>query len=139
MEQYSTPQTGQTPEHGDERSTGEIRRDIERRRASIARTVDQAGQKLHQSMDWREQMREHPYGALAVAALAGWLLSGTSSRRPTSPGEQLAMLLTGAVLPRPGLAGGLRAAATALATQAAVSAFRRRVERAGETNQERTW
>ena len=146
MEQYTTTET-ETQEHNGERSTEEIKRDIERRRASIARTVDQAGQKLHQMRDWREQLREHPYGALALAAFAGFTLAGMSSRR-LSPAQQVAMLLTGTALPRPGLAGGLRAAVTALATQSLVGALRRRMEGVGaelhstdttpETAEERT-
>ena len=144
MEQYTTSETEKTQEHNGERSTEEIKRDIERRRASIARTVDQAGQKLHQMKDWREQFREHPYGALALAAFAGFTLAGISPRRPSSA-EQLAMLLTGTALPRPGLAGGLRAVVTALATQSLMGAFRRRLESVGtdshspETTDERTW
>ena len=144
MEQYTTSETEQTHEPNGERSTDEIKRDIERRRASIARTVDQAGQKLHQMRDWREQMREHPYGALALAAFAGFTLAGMSRRRLSSA-QQLAMLLSGTALPRPGLAGGLRAAVTALATQSMMGALRRRMESSGtdsrspETTEERTW
>ena len=136
----------QDTERNDERSTEEIKRDIERRRASIARTVDQAGQKLHQMRDWREQLREHPYGALALAAAAGFAIGGMSSRRLTSA-EQLAMLLTGATFPRPGLMGSLRAGVMALATQSLMGAVRRRVQDVGtdshapeiETTEERTW
>jgi hypothetical protein len=127
----------ETQEHDGGRTTEEIKRDIERRRASIARTVDRAGQKLHHMRDWREQLREHPYGALALAAFAGFTLAGMSSRRPRSSVEHLAMLLTGAALPRPGLAGGLRAAATALATQSFLGMLRRRMENVG-TAEERT-
>lgn len=136
----------QTHEHEGEgeRSTEEIRRDIERRRASIARTVDQAGQKLHHMRDWREQMRERPYGALALAAFAGFALVRMVPRRP-SPAQELAMLLTGAALPRAGMASRMRSAATALATQSLIGALRRRMERMGtdsrspETTEERTW
>ena len=151
MEQHSTTDSDRPQEHHEERSTDEIKRDIERRRASIARTVDQAGQKLHQSMDWREQMREHPYGALALAALAGLALS-SMARREATPAEQLAMLLTGTAMPRPSLGRGLRAAVTAVATQSAMNAVRSRIARvASESNhqpataspngdaEERTW
>jgi Flp pilus assembly protein TadB len=148
MEQHSTTHSDRPQEHHEPRSTDDIKRDIERRRASIARTVDQAGQKLHQSVDWREQMREHPYGALALAALAGLAVAGLA-RRQTTRAEQLAMLLTGTALPRPGLGRGLRAAVTAFATQSAMNAVRRRIAGVAsestqhstddQSTEERTW
>ena len=67
--------------NGDDRSTDEILQDIELRRESIARTVDQAGQKVQEQLNLKEQVRAHPLGSLAVAAgtafVVGRLMSPT--------------------------------------------------------------
>jgi len=76
------------PAGDDARSTETLRRDIERRRESIAKTVDQAGQRLQQSLSWREHVRERPYGALAVVAIAGFELARLFGSRGTA-GERL--------------------------------------------------
>jgi hypothetical protein len=60
---------------GEGRSTDEILQDIELRRESIARTVDQVGQKVQDQLNLREQVRAHPIGALALAAGTAFLVS----------------------------------------------------------------
>ena len=119
------------PEAEETRSTDAIRRDIERRREAIAKTVDQAGQRLQQSLSWREHVREHPFGSLALAALAGMTLEGLLRRRPTVS-EQLAADLTRSFMPARthGLARTVGAALAAIATQAATRVLRERVVQA---------
>lgn len=66
-----------------QRSAEEIRHDIAAKRESISQTVDQLGDRLHQKLDWREQVGQHPYVALGAAAAVGALLSGVFKHRPT--------------------------------------------------------
>jgi Protein of unknown function (DUF3618) len=65
------------------RSAKEIRQDIAAKRESISETVDRLGDHLQRKLDWREQVRQHPYMALGTAAAAGVLMSGAFKRRPT--------------------------------------------------------
>ena len=71
-----------------QRSAEEIRQDIAAKRESISQTVDQLGDRLHQKLDWRERVTQHPYVALGAAAAVGVLLSGTFKHRPT-PRERI--------------------------------------------------
>ncbi|HET9062705.1 MAG TPA: DUF3618 domain-containing protein [Candidatus Binatia bacterium] len=127
----------------DVRDSETIRRDIERRRESIARTVDQAGQKIHDSLSWREQLREHPYGTLAAVAGAGFVLArvlrarGTATERlAATVADDVKEILTGVARPRHGLASGLGAVLTTVATQWALDAFRARALRPAVTEME---
>ena len=81
------------PGNGEDRSTDEIMHDIERRRESIARTVDQAGQKVQESLNWKEQVRAHPYGALALATCAVFA-TVRLLRHGTTPVERLTATLS---------------------------------------------
>jgi hypothetical protein len=65
------------------RSAKEIRRDIADKRDTISETVDRLGDHLHRKLDWREQVRQHPYVALGTAAAVGVLASGAFKRHPT--------------------------------------------------------
>jgi hypothetical protein len=137
---------GIPPNADDLRSTDDIRRDIERRRESIAKTVDEAGQRIHQSLSWREQVREHPYGALAMAAGAGAVFAGFFRFRGAAHGSRLTTGLTddlGRIArslqqaqarynspAQHGLARALGTALTAIATQTLVSVVRQRVTQA---------
>jgi ElaB/YqjD/DUF883 family membrane-anchored ribosome-binding protein len=71
-----------------QRSAEEIRQDIAAKRDSISQTVDRLGDRLHQKLDWREQVTQHPYVALGTAAAVGVLLSGAFKHRPT-PRERI--------------------------------------------------
>jgi hypothetical protein len=71
-----------------QRSAEEIRQDIAAKRESISQTVDRLGDRLHQKLDWREQVTQHPYVALGAAAAVGVLLSGAFKHRPT-PRERI--------------------------------------------------
>ena len=130
-------------EGDDDRDAETIRRDIERRRESIARTVDQAGRKIHESLSWREQLREHPYGTLAAAAGAGFALArvlrprGTATERlAATVASNVEEILRGIARPRHGLASGLGAVLMTVATQWAVGALRARALRPPVTEAE---
>jgi hypothetical protein len=131
------------PRADGDRSADAIRRDIERRRESIARTVDQASRKIRESLSWREQVRQRPYGAVALAAATGFVLA-TLLRSRTSVGERAEAALASGVREighslrdalgrvgerRHGLAGALGTALTAVATQSAASAAWQRFAR----------
>ena len=75
-------------EQHSQRSAEEIRQDIAAKRDSISQTVDRLGDRLHQKLDWREQVTQHPYVALGTAAAVGVLLSGAFKHRPT-PRERI--------------------------------------------------
>jgi hypothetical protein len=77
----------------EDRSTDDLRRDIAHRRESIVHTFDQANRKMRELLGWREQVRRHPYGALAGAAGLGFVLAGLFSRRRTA-GERFVTTLT---------------------------------------------
>jgi ElaB/YqjD/DUF883 family membrane-anchored ribosome-binding protein len=66
---------------GAERTADEIRRDIAAKRETISDTVDRLGERLQQSLDWREFIANHPYAATGVAAGAGFLLTRLFRRR----------------------------------------------------------
>ena len=129
-------ETLERAETDDERSTDEIRRDIEMRRQSIAQTVEQAGQKIEESLDWHTQVREHPFAALALAAGAGYLAAAIFRRRKA---PELSKALTDGVVAlsgsmsdsirssgraRTGLAQAIGAAATAVAGRVLVQMLR---------------
>jgi len=46
------------------------------------------GERLHGSLDWRQQVGNHPFAAIAIAAAAGLILSRVFQPRP-SPGERI--------------------------------------------------
>jgi len=71
-----------------ERSAEEIRQDIAAKRETITETVDRLGERIHQTLDWREYIADYPYVALGAAAGLGFLLSGIFKPRPT-PRERI--------------------------------------------------
>lgn len=141
MEQGKEHSSSRAPGADGDRTADAIRRDIERRRESIARTVDQTARKIHESLSWREQVRERPYGALALAAGTGVMLAGLLRSRGTVAeraeaalassveeiGRSLRGVLSGVAPPRYGLARAVGAALTAAAAQSAASAVWQRV------------
>ena len=66
-----------------DRSTVAIRNDIAAKRESISETVDKLGDRIQETLDWREYIAEYPAVALGLAAGAGFLISGIFKRRPT--------------------------------------------------------
>lgn len=71
-----------------ERSAEEIRHDIADKRESLSKTVDRLGERIHQTLDWREYIGDHPYAALGIAAGLGFLIWGIFRPHPTS-GERI--------------------------------------------------
>ena len=71
-----------------ERSAEEIRSDIAAKRETITETVDRLGEKIHETLDWREYISQYPYVAIGLAAGLGLLVSGIFKRRP-SPSERI--------------------------------------------------
>lgn len=72
----------------DDRSAREIRQDIAAKRETISETVDKLGERIHQTLDWREYVAEYPGVALGLAAGVGFLVSGIFKREPT-PQERI--------------------------------------------------
>jgi ElaB/YqjD/DUF883 family membrane-anchored ribosome-binding protein len=75
---------GETPE----RSAEAIRQDIAAKRDSISETVDKLGERIQESLDWREYISKYPMLALGLAAGAGFLIAGLFKRQPT-PRERI--------------------------------------------------
>ena len=71
-----------------ERSADEIRQDIAARRDSISEAVDKLGDKIHETLDWREYISNYPTVAVGAAAGLGFLLAGIFKRKPT-PQERM--------------------------------------------------
>lgn len=72
----------------DDRSAREIRQDIAAKRETISETVDKLGERINQTLDWREYVAEYPGVALGLAAGVGFLVSGIFKREPT-PQERI--------------------------------------------------
>lgn len=75
-------------EDTDERSAQEIRQDIAAKRETISETVDKLGERIHQTLDWREYVAEYPGVALGLAAGVGFLVARVFKREPT-PQERI--------------------------------------------------
>lgn len=71
-----------------ERSTDEIRQDIAARRETITETVDKLGERIHETLDWKQYVADYPLVALGLAAGVGFLVAGFFKRQP-SPGERI--------------------------------------------------
>jgi ElaB/YqjD/DUF883 family membrane-anchored ribosome-binding protein len=127
-----------------ERSAEEIRHDISDKRESLSKTVDRLGERIHQTLDWREYIGDHPYAALGIAVGVGFLIWGVFRPRPTS-GERIMDALaesaedladrfreTASNLPlgkRSGLEGAMKATVATAVTRAALDSFTRRAVR----------
>src|SRR5205085_3047943 len=77
-------EAGATPE----RSAEAIRKDIADKRDSISETVDKLGERIQETLDWREYIGKYPWLALGLAAGAGFLIAGLFKREPT-PRERI--------------------------------------------------
>jgi hypothetical protein len=75
-------------EDAPDRSTVAIRQDIAAKRESISETVDKLGDRIQETLDWREYIAEYSVAALGLAAGAGFLVAGIFRRRPT-PRERI--------------------------------------------------
>ncbi len=81
-------------EAGVERSSGDIRQDIANGRESISQKVDQIGERIKESLDWREYVKDSPYWAMGAAAGLGYLASRMLTPR-TTPMERIMNSIAG--------------------------------------------
>jgi ElaB/YqjD/DUF883 family membrane-anchored ribosome-binding protein len=133
---------GATPE----RSAEEIRRDIAAKRESLSKAVNRLDERIHQTLDWREYINDHPYAALGIAAGLGFLMWGIFRPRPTSRERIMDALAESAEgladrfrfretvsdLPlekKSGLGGAVKATVATAVTRAALDSLTRRVVR----------
>jgi ElaB/YqjD/DUF883 family membrane-anchored ribosome-binding protein len=72
----------------DNRSAEAIRQDIAAKRETISETVDKLGERIQETLDWREYIAEYPVVAIGLAAGVGLLVSGIFKHRPT-PQERI--------------------------------------------------
>ena len=63
------------------RSSNEIRRDIEVQREELGRSVDTLRARVGELTDWRRQVREHRRELIAGAAIAGFVIGGIVALR----------------------------------------------------------
>ena len=77
-------EVGATPE----RSAEAIRQDIAAKRDSISETVDKLGERIQETLDWREYIGKYPWLALGLAAGTGFVIAGLFKHEPT-PRERI--------------------------------------------------
>ncbi len=70
------------------RDSEDMRQDIAEGKLSISQTVAQIGERIGEKLDWREYVKNSPYGALGVAASLGYLASRVLTPR-TTPMERI--------------------------------------------------
>lgn len=63
------------------RSSQEIRRDIELQREELGRSVETLRTRVGELTDWRRQVREHRRELIAGAAIAGFVIGGIVALR----------------------------------------------------------
>jgi hypothetical protein len=63
------------------RTSHEIRRDIEVQREELGRSVETLRAKVGELTDWRRQVREHRRELIAGAAIAGFVIGGIVALR----------------------------------------------------------
>lgn len=71
-----------------ERSSEDIRRDIDREEENLSQTVEQIGERIKEKLDWRAHMQDSPYWAMGAAAGLGFVASMVIARR-TTPMEKI--------------------------------------------------
>lgn len=77
-----------TGEDEETRSAEAIRQDIAAKRETISETVDKLGERIHETLDWREYISDYPLVAVGAAAGIGFLVSAIFKHRPT-PQERI--------------------------------------------------
>jgi hypothetical protein len=133
------------------RSAEAIRHDIAVKRESISETVDKLGERISETFDWREYVAEYPAVVLGLAAGAGFLIAGIFRRRPT-PRERImdaiaelsedmkdrvGDAMVGIVQKKLISGRTVKAAATAIATKAALDFIKRKVANGFEESRSR--
>ncbi|MGC1853449.1 MAG: DUF3618 domain-containing protein [Solirubrobacterales bacterium] len=67
-----------------QRTPAEIRRDIDRQRQDLGRSVEALRGRVAELTDWRRQVREHKQQLVAGAAVAGFVIGGLMMLRRRS-------------------------------------------------------
>jgi hypothetical protein len=76
------PEPRATPAPGmPNRSSEEIRRDIEVQREELGHSVEMLRFRIGELTDWRRQVREHRQELIAGAAIAGFVIGGIVALR----------------------------------------------------------
>jgi hypothetical protein len=65
----------------DERSSADIRRDIESARSDLSRSLGTLRGRVNELTDWRRQVREHRRELIVGAAVAGFVVGGLIALR----------------------------------------------------------
>lgn len=63
-----------------DQTTDQIKREIEEARERISETTSEIGERIRSTFDWRQQVAEHPWAAVGLAAAAGFLLGAAGAR-----------------------------------------------------------
>ena len=63
------------------RSSEQIRRDIEAQREELGQSVEKLRRRVGELTDWRRQVREHRRELIAGAAIAGFVIGGIVALR----------------------------------------------------------
>ncbi len=61
-------------------TTDQIKREIEEARERISEKTSQLGERIRQTFDWRQQVGEHPWAAVGIAAGAGFVLGAAGAK-----------------------------------------------------------
>ena len=65
------------------RSTEDIRHDIQQDEREISETVEEIGHRIGEKLDWRRYMQNSPYVTMGVAAGLGFVITRVLTRRRT--------------------------------------------------------
>lgn len=136
--------TSRTHDDAPDRSAQDIRHDIAAKRETISETVDKLGERIQETLDWREYIAQYPFAALAAAAAAGCLVSGIIPKSRPTPQERISDAVAemvedvtgrlrgslGDVIPGKSITPGktVKAAATAALTKAAMDYAQKRLK-----------
>ncbi|MFY9553912.1 MAG: hypothetical protein WAV47_04225 [Blastocatellia bacterium] len=125
-----------------DRSATVIRQDIAAKRESISETVDKLGDRIQETLDWREYVAEYPAVALGVAVGVGFVVSGVFKRKPTprqrimdavaelteDMSDRAGEVMSGVIQKKLLSGRTVKAAATAMVTKAAVDFVKRQLK-----------
>ena len=76
------------PSEPGNRNQAQLRNDIEASKEAISDTIKRLDDHVHRAVDWRAQVRDHPFVAIGAAAVGGMLLAGMFRRQP-SPRDRI--------------------------------------------------
>jgi ElaB/YqjD/DUF883 family membrane-anchored ribosome-binding protein len=88
MSANATTPFSNMPYESAKRNPAELRNEIEASKEAITDTIKRLDEHVHRAVDWRAQVRDHPFIAISAAAVGGVLLAGMFSRKP-SPRDRI--------------------------------------------------